>query len=94
MDAPYKVKLNHWIPKLLRVNGIVLYPYVLFAKEPSERLMAHEMIHVEQIQRYGVVMFYLRYLWETIRPRGYKFNILEIEARERSEHLRKSNSHK
>lgn len=40
----------------------------------------HELMHVEQYRRYGVIGFLLRYVWESIR-RGYRNNYLEVEAR-------------
>ena len=40
----------------------------------------HEMVHVAQYQRYGLIPFLLRYFWYTLRF-GYKNNPLEIEAR-------------
>lgn len=60
---------------LLKVQGMVLYPFVLFAsRNPDERLMNHERIHQEQIKRDGVVHFYSRYLWEYVRLRLNKMN--------------------
>lgn len=49
----------------LKIEGIVLYPFVLFAsKEPHEDLNNHERIHCDQIRRDGFFHFYSRYLWE------------------------------
>jgi hypothetical protein len=51
--------------KWFKIEGIVLYPFVLFAsREPHADLHNHERIHCDQIRRDGVVYFYLRYLWE------------------------------
>lgn len=48
-----------------KIEGIVLYPFVLFAShEPHEELYNHERIHCDQIRRDGVFRFYGRYLWE------------------------------
>lgn len=45
---------NSLIAKLLRVEGIVIYPFVLFAdKDPAIFLLNHEMIHVQQIKKNG-----------------------------------------
>ncbi len=47
------------------INGIVLYPFVLFAdKHPSEDVVCHEQVHLDQIKRDGVLGFYTRYLKE------------------------------
>jgi len=59
--------------KRLGINGIVLYPFILYAsKTPGERLRRHEMVHVAQIRRKGVIGFYLLYLFEylLLRRRG------------------------
>lgn len=56
---------NSKLAKVLKVEGIVLYPYVFFAeKDPNHILINHEMIHIEQIKRIGVLRFYLSYMWQ------------------------------
>ena len=91
-----KVKLitNSFIPKLLRVDGIAVYPFIFFSsKEPSETLVKHEMVHVEQIRYYGWVRFYLSYLIEYLsyRVRGDSKNVAynkisyEVEAYRKQE---------
>lgn len=53
------------VARLLKVHAIVLYPFIFFAeKNPGEILVNHEMIHVEQIKRLGVLKFYYLYLKE------------------------------
>lgn len=59
-----KHKPNHWIPKILRVNAITLYPYVLYAEGVSYPTWVHEMTHVRQIEVYGVWRFYFIYIKE------------------------------
>lgn len=73
---------------LLRRNGFraITLPwaiYVLPLSMGDYRLIAHERIHEEQMQRDGVLRFLARYLWWTLRH-GYWMNPYEIEARERS----------
>lgn len=54
---------NSFIPRLLGVGAITLYPFILYAShEPSAKLIAHEMVHVSQIEKVGVLRFYLSYL--------------------------------
>ncbi len=56
---------NSLIAKILRVNGIVLYPFIFLApKDPDVFLLNHEMIHWNQIKRCGVFNFYFFYLKE------------------------------
>ena len=54
---------NNYIPKLLGVGGITLYPFVLFADvNPSKVMIRHEAIHVKQIREVGFIYFYTSYL--------------------------------
>ena len=46
----------------------------------NEAWYRHELAHVVQYKKYGLVGFLLRYLWYSIRY-GYYNNPLEIEAR-------------
>lgn len=60
------VKFNHWFPKLIRMGGIALIPFILYARtreEISESLLKHEYIHVEQVRKLGWFRFYFLYLW-------------------------------
>lgn len=54
--------------------------YVLPGHEHNERLLRHELAHLEQIERDGRILFALKYSWWTLR-RGYWMNPYEIEAR-------------
>lgn len=85
---------NSFIPKLLKVDGITIYPCIFFAdKNPSDTLVKHEMVHVEQIKNYGWFRFYLSYLLEYLsyRVRGDSKNVAynkisyEIEAYKKQE---------
>ena len=79
---------NHWIPQLLNVGAITLYPFILFSrsvagikthrKEP-EHLFKHEYIHIEQVRRLGWFKFYFLYLVDNAKN-GYDENKYEIEA--------------
>lgn len=61
---------NSYICKILKVNGITLYPYV-FIKEDraSKRLLTHEAIHVDQVRRLGLLRFYAVYLVDYFKLR-------------------------
>ncbi|MES2527273.1 MAG: hypothetical protein V4598_09300 [Bdellovibrionota bacterium] len=53
-----------------RINGIVLWPFLLYAdRDPHPIVMNHEQIHLEQLRREGVARFYLLYLVEYFRGR-------------------------
>jgi len=81
-------KYNNWIPQLLNVGAITLYPFILFSstvagiktyrKEP-EQLFKHEYIHIEQVRKLGWLKFYFLYLVESAKN-GYEENKYEVEA--------------
>lgn len=56
--------------------AIYLYPTRLH----DAALIRHEMKHVEQMRREGVVKFFLLYLWWSLRY-GYRDNPYEQQAR-------------
>lgn len=91
MLKPRLVK-NSLIAKCLKVDGIVLYPFVFFAsKEPGDTLIHHELIHVDQIHRLGAFRFYCLYLKEycacrlkgMTHERAYRSISFEVEAYEK-----------
>lgn len=91
MLKPIFIK-NSLLAKLLKVEGIVLYPFVFFsAKSPVDRVIHHEMIHVVQVQRVGFFSFYFLYLKEYIACRlkgmdhskAYRSISFEVEAYEK-----------
>ncbi|MFT4205170.1 MAG: DUF4157 domain-containing protein [Chitinophagaceae bacterium] len=47
----------------------------------DERWLRHEMQHIRQFRRYGLLRFSVMYLWETMRH-GYHDNKWEKEARD------------
>lgn len=64
--------------KPLKINAIVLYPFVLYCdKHPSEDLIIHEQTHLTQIKRDGVLQFYFRYLKEYFSGRKQGLNHYE-----------------
>ena len=64
---PLRIKYRRWIfrlPLLRRYDGMVLGRTILCEHGDGEipsSLLHHELIHLEQIERYGVVPFYLIY---------------------------------
>lgn len=62
-----KIRLirNSLLAKLLKVDGIVLYPCMFFSEErPSVKIINHELIHIQQVRRDGLIRFYFTYLKE------------------------------
>jgi hypothetical protein len=58
--------------------------YILPERLQDERLVRHEREHARQIEEHGVIGFYARYLWFTLRH-GYRNNPLEVSARRAEE---------
>lgn len=90
-DKPktYWTYRGNFIPRLLQVEAIVLWPFVLFrAEKPRIQTIAHEFIHMEQIERDGAFVFYLTYIFEYLKGlfefkdhyRAYRNISYEIEA--------------
>jgi len=57
-----KIKENHWLPKFLKVEGITFNPYIFLAEKKKERLVNHEMIHIEQYKECGFFGFLSKYV--------------------------------
>lgn len=72
-----KIVKKSIIAKTLGVEGIVLYPFIFFSDaNPGPVLINHEMIHISQIKKNGILRFYLLYLKEYFvnRLKGMKHN--------------------
>ena len=73
-----------WWLRFTGFKGIALFwgvAYVLPGWETNERLIKHELEHLEQMKRDGKFRFAFQYLWRSFRY-GYRNNPYEIEARE------------
>ena len=75
--------------------GRRIYVRYGIAEAYMERLMRHEMAHVRQIERHGLIGFYVRYVaefarhWWRVRsiPRAYALISFEVEANAAEEAL-------
>ncbi|MEL0027713.1 MAG: hypothetical protein VW625_03470 [Perlucidibaca sp.] len=73
--------------QLLGVEGWIMpwgIIYVRPGRVRDRRLISHKMMHVEQMQRDGMVLFSLKYVWWLLRY-GYHRHPYEIEARQAEE---------
>lgn len=76
--AHYKSPLFLLIPK--RFTAIAIGNHIFFRRSfTSTALMAHEVCHCFQYEKYGFFGFLFKYLWLTYKH-GYDFNPLELEA--------------
>ena len=98
VQSPQRIRVcyQHWIfklPFMRRYRGMVISRTILFKGAESEisfGLLQHELAHIDQINRHGVVKFYLIYLcdyvsnlWRLRDPNAaYRHIRFEREARE------------
>lgn len=91
---------SHWLPPLLGASAITLGHNIIYAKKQSNvnpQLRNHEMIHVEQCERYTTFGFFMLYFFYYLKERfngkdhwqAYYANPLEIEAFERQSEVPK-----
>jgi len=92
MQKDFRIKENSWIArlaawklnadKLAIVIGRTIHLHRTGREEflQNKRWLLHEMIHIDQFRRYGLLRFIVLYLWESLR-KGYYNNRFEVEAR-------------
>jgi hypothetical protein len=100
LPSGVRLKYRHWyfkMPWMKPYRGMVVGKTIIFREGPegiSKELLAHELIHIEQMNRYGRLGFYFRYLAIYFRNllryrssrKAYLEHPFEIEAREKSGH--------
>jgi len=57
--------------------------HIMEHRKDDAKLIEHEMVHIDQINRLGSLRWTIMYLWYQLRY-GYDENPFEIEAREKS----------
>lgn len=65
------------------VVGSTIYLHGVTAKTfiQDKKWLLHELKHIEQYQRQGMLRFLVNYLWESVKN-GYRNNKFEREARQ------------
>jgi hypothetical protein len=84
MQKPFVIATGFWRWLLNRLGcmGITMpwrRVYILSEHRFNQSLLRHELVHIEQIERDGPVIFSIKYLWWLLRF-GYRENPYEIEA--------------
>ncbi|MBY5957309.1 hypothetical protein KUV50_04115 [Membranicola marinus] len=86
------IKSNSWLARLAcrwmksrRVAIVVGSTIHMYGAEPQnlfddQNWLAHELVHIDQFEKYGFFRFIILYLWETVKH-GYYNNRYEVEAR-------------
>jgi hypothetical protein len=72
-----KIRVNHWLPKLLGADATTIYPWILIAgqltAEPADQiLLQHEFVHIRQVRAIGWLTFYASYFWQYLKLRLQK----------------------
>ena len=81
MKLRFKYNVPKWLMRGFR-GTVMFYPFVLFTnskEDVPDWLFRHELEHIYQIQRMGLMMFYIKYLFLLIKH-GYLFHPFEMEA--------------
>lgn len=90
-------RYEHWLPRLIKVGAITLYPFVLFAKSASEamatRVVHHECVHVRQVRTLGWFRFYASYGFQYVLGRlmGMDHNTTYFQIRFEAEAYKTQN---
>ncbi|MFW6028997.1 MAG: hypothetical protein ACOCRO_01955 [Halanaerobiales bacterium] len=79
---------NHWFPKLIDVNGIVLFKRIYYAmpeEKISNRLRRHEETHIRQQEEIGSIKFKILYFVEYLQNlkkyrNKWRFSIRDIKG--------------
>jgi hypothetical protein len=92
LEEQYHIKENSWLAKLAAMKlrsdkmaivvGSTIHLYNASREDllEDEHWLKHELCHVRQYRKYGVMRFLLLYLWESLL-KGYRKNRFEEEAR-------------
>ena len=87
------IKEYHWLFKIWfmkNYSGMAVTPNLIICRgEAYDSLIRHEKMHQEQMNRHGLLLFWLQYLYYYVSGlvkyknhwRAYRMNPLEVEAR-------------
>ena len=86
-DRTVRLRVNHWLPRLLGSGGITIGPRTILLKRGLKGpvrvapiLVCHELVHVAQCLRWGRWTYYRRALWQRLTIRQHHARPLEAEA--------------
>lgn len=61
-------------------KGLAIWPFIFMVDPTNEKLLRHEMVHIEQQKRGWLIGFYIKYFYYQWKY-GYYNNPYEVEAR-------------
>jgi hypothetical protein len=94
--ADIRIKENSWLAsiaafklrsgRVAMVLGNTIHLHNVTSEQflKNESWVKHELCHVQQYKKHGILLFLIKYTWESIRH-GYYNNSFEVEAREAEE---------
>lgn len=83
----YMIIQSKWFCKLLNINGIALYPFVIVNDKQDDVLINHEKIHLAQQKELYILPFLYLYLKEYFKNRSYWNICFEREAYQNQDNL-------
>lgn len=78
---------SKWFCKLMRINGIALYPFIIVNDKNNEVLINHEKIHLAQQKELYILPFYYLYLKYYLKDLVYLNICFEKEAYQNQDNL-------
>lgn len=76
-----------WFCKLMRINGIALYPFIIVKDKSNAILINHERIHLVQQKELYILPFYYLYLKNYLKYLSYWNICFEKEAYDNQDNL-------
>lgn len=75
------LRWRHWLPRLWGVGAVTLGRVVVIRGDTIEPLLlAHELVHVAQRQRLGLVRYLVTAAWQWVRYRRHGDRPIEQQA--------------
>jgi hypothetical protein len=78
---------SKWFCKLMGINGITLYPFIIVNDKNNDVLLNHERIHLAQQKELYVLPFYYLYLKSYFKDMSYWNICFEKEAYDNQDNL-------
>jgi hypothetical protein len=81
----FNVRLNSWVNFFTGTDGVTLGRTIYFKRgyRPTVRLLTHELCHINQIHRLGLVNFLWQYITSSSKRRAFEKEAWDYSA----EHL-------
>lgn len=71
-NSMVKEKYNHWLPPLLGATAVTINDTIYYSISEDKvkpKLRRHEMVHIQQFEKMGVVGFFISYFSQYLNGR-------------------------